>query len=389
MPVTRWVRPFLASLPLLAMVPSLEAQGWNLDLQVGRLRAALDPAGPLTEHGALGLRFERSSSAFRLATGAPVSNARPIWGSFAAWQRLAIHHNGLLAGFDLTGNALLLQRGEPGTLGTPGLLDPGTDATAPPGGHAIAGQVLPLLGYDGERLKLTARAGLSYYNAAFGGASRSRTVGLGDLLLWCQPVRAIALAPSLRHFRTSGERSTFAGLTAAVSSGTAGAWASAGQWLTAPTGTPVSWALGASWKPHRLVTVLASARRDPFDPLYQGPSQTSWTAGLSIPLGGAPRAAKPPVPDRYRHGVATVRLPVSAAPGTERLAIAGDFNGWKPAPMERNGESWIYRIAVAPGLYHYAFVDSRGTWFVPEGVPGRRDDGMGGSVAVLVVEPER
>ncbi|HEY8485417.1 MAG TPA: hypothetical protein VIL13_12465 [Longimicrobiales bacterium] len=42
-------------------------------------------------------------------------------------------------------------------------------------------------------------------------------------------------------------------------------------------------------------------------------------------------------------------------------------------------------MKVAPGVYHYAFVTADGKWFVPESVPGRKDDGMGGHVAVLVV----
>ena len=55
--------------------------------------------------------------------------------------------------------------------------------------------------------------------------------------------------------------------------------------------------------------------------------------------------------------------------------------------MEREGGRWIWRARLAPGTYHYAFVAEDGTWFVPESVPGRRDDGMGGHVAVLVVAP--
>jgi len=49
---------------------------------------------------------------------------------------------------------------------------------------------------------------------------------------------------------------------------------------------------------------------------------------------------------------------------------------------------WIHRVALEPGVYNYAFVDEAGTWFVPEDTPGRRSDGMGGWVAVLVVEGE-
>jgi hypothetical protein len=36
-------------------------------------------------------------------------------------------------------------------------------------------------------------------------------------------------------------------------------------------------------------------------------------------------------------------------------------------------------------VYHYAFRSADGEWFVPASMAGRRDDGMGGHVAMLVV----
>jgi hypothetical protein len=78
-----------------------------------------------------------------------------------------------------------------------------------------------------------------------------------------------------------------------------------------------------------------------------------------------------------------IGIPAGAAKGTP--SIAGDFNGWTPEPMRREGSRWVWTGVLAPGVYHYAFVAADGTWFVPESVPGRQDDGMGGHVAVLVV----
>jgi hypothetical protein len=293
----------------------------------------------------------------------------------------------LIAGLDLSGNGLLIQDGTP-RVGVPGLLDPGGTVT-PPGGHALAGQALPLLGFESKRFQAQARAGISYYTGQFGTESRSRTVGLADVQLWFQPVRGFALAPTLRHFEADQERSTFAAVTAALSQGRIGVWGTVGEWLTAPSGTPMSWAAGGSLKIYRHLLVTASARRDPFDPLYHGPAQTSWNAGFSIPFGRTREAIPAPVPARYAGGVATIRLPAAAVPRAEQLRVAGDFNGWKAAPMTRRGNAWEFTIAVSPGIYHYAFVDSNGKWFVPVSVPGRRDDGMGGYVAVLVVERGR
>jgi hypothetical protein len=36
-------------------------------------------------------------------------------------------------------------------------------------------------------------------------------------------------------------------------------------------------------------------------------------------------------------------------------------------------------------VYHYAFRSHTGQWFVPASVAGRRDDGFGGHIAILVV----
>ena len=54
--------------------------------------------------------------------------------------------------------------------------------------------------------------------------------------------------------------------------------------------------------------------------------------------------------------------------------------------MQRAGSDWTYSVAIQPGVYNYAFVDAQGEWFVPENHPGRKSDGMGGHVAVLVVQ---
>jgi hypothetical protein len=53
--------------------------------------------------------------------------------------------------------------------------------------------------------------------------------------------------------------------------------------------------------------------------------------------------------------------------------------------MQRRGDAWVYSVTLEPGTYNYAFVDAQGEWFVPEKHPGRKSDGMGGVVAVLVV----
>ena len=73
------------------------------------------------------------------------------------------------------------------------------------------------------------------------------------------------------------------------------------------------------------------------------------------------------------------------SPSAGAVSIAGDFNNWQLVPMQREGDEWIVRLPLSPGAYHYAFRAANGDWFVPPSTPGRRDDGMGGFVAMLVV----
>ena len=67
------------------------------------------------------------------------------------------------------------------------------------------------------------------------------------------------------------------------------------------------------------------------------------------------------------------------------VSIAGDFNNWQPAAMQREGSDWVARLPLSAGVYHYAFRTAGGEWFVPPSTPGRRPDGMGGFHALLVV----
>jgi hypothetical protein len=141
--------------------------------------------------------------------------------------------------------------------------------------------------------------------------------------------------------------------------------------------------VGGSLNLHPRVALRVDARRDSYDPLYLRAPQTVWSFGVSIPLGRSARVALP-VPAVYADGRATIRLPLSEA---ERApSVAGDFNGWQPAPMQHTRDGWAYSVSLPPGVYHYAFVSEGGEWFVPESVAGRKDDGMGGHVAVLVVQ---
>lgn len=389
------MRPHLSReirLAIVAMVittPSLSAQDWHVSAQAGRIRSVLDPSAAMSESFAVGLRFDDPDAGLRVSAGIPRTSSDALWSSMGGWKRFAPRFGGFRAGVDIAGNAFLTMDRSRSAVPLPGPLDPpGPPGTPEPtladrAGHALAGQALPLVGYEGARWQVHGRAGLSRYAAEFGGQQLDRSVRLADLQLTLMPASSVALVPSVQRFRSGGEPTfTYAGVSAIVASGVGMAWGSIGQWSgDDDIGRP--WSAGARLRLHSILSLEAGARHDAFDPLYLQPAQTSWSMGLSMRLGGRSRSVRPPVPAAYAGGRATIRLPVSAS--KTQPSIAGDFNAWKPAPMQRTGDHWSYVVAVAPGVYNYAFVTTAGEWFVPESVAGRKSDGMGGHVAVLVV----
>lgn len=378
------LRCVVVALAMAATTTWLPAQEWSLSLQAGRIRSALDPAAEATQNVAAGLRYDDSQAGLRLSAGVPTEARQALWGSVGAWRRVAVTHRGAVVGLDLGANAFATADRSirsSGPIFNP--LDPPPTPATDRSGHALAGQVLPVVGYEGARFQVHARAGVSRYTVSLGGQRGARTVRLGDLQATLHPTTQWAVIPVVRRYVAAGEKATtYAGASSVMAFSSGSLWGSIGQW-SAGAGDGMPWAAGVRLRLHDLLALEGSARRDTHDPLYLQPAQTSWSVGVSVPLGRRRASAAAPVPAAYVNGHATVRLPVSESPAPP--SIAGDFNEWKPAPMQRAGEHWTYTVALAPGVYHYAFVNDAGEWFVPERVPGRRSDGMGGHVAVLVV----
>jgi hypothetical protein len=109
-------------------------------------------------------------------------------------------------------------------------------------------------------------------------------------------------------------------------------------------------------------------------------------AGLRVDLG---RPAPTPTPagptvivERESDGVFLLTLR-----GNGRLpaAIAGDWNGWEPQPLQPlGGGLWRVRVMAAPGLHRFILLDPEGNAFVPDGVPTEPDE-FGTLTGVLVV----
>jgi len=297
-----------------------------------------------------------------------------------------------LAGLDASGSAFAFQVTRHVTGSVPAPLDPFGAApsvvAATSSGRALAGELLPVVAFSAGALRLQARSGISYYGTSSHDARRDRVVGVSDAQLSFQPATGLALVPVLRHYAPHDEGdATFAGLSAIAATGPLKVSGSVGRWMKAPAAMGAdksAWSAAGELKLAGRASMSATAQHDGVDPLYLSPALTSWSVGVSILIGARPKAPAVPVAARYENGVATIRLPSKLFASPPQ--VAGDFNNWTPVAMERDGETWRYSVAARPGVYNYAFVASDGTWYVPDGVPGRKDDGMGGHVAVLVVQ---
>jgi hypothetical protein len=76
-----------------------------------------------------------------------------------------------------------------------------------------------------------------------------------------------------------------------------------------------------------------------------------------------------------------------AAPGAHQVAVAGDFNGWRPdaTPLERGPDGvWQTHVPLAAGNWSYSFVVD-GRWVEDPLADTWRADGFGGRNAVVRV----
>ena len=118
---------------------------------------------------------------------------------------------------------------------------------------------------------------------------------------------------------------------------------------------------------------------------YQGFPRTAFVT-VGVRLVGARRAVRavpplaPLVPDRRGDSI-VVRFRFT---GARAVAIAGDWNEWRPVPLVAVGdEVWERALLVAPGTHRFNLLVD-GEWVVPHGVATLADE-LGGLVALLVV----
>jgi hypothetical protein len=349
----------------------LPGQGWTADLHAGQASWETAPVASRSTHAILGLRYASQRRHVHTALAAPLASGDPTWGVASLSQRMAARRGRLEWGVD----ASALVHGQQ---------DPAVDGFA----WGVRGEVLPLVGWSMGPLVVEGRSGASLYRGDVGGTEWSRTLHLSDLRLLLPLADASRVGGEVRHLRASEEAYTFLGGTLSLAGNRGAAWGSVGSWISGLSAAEpaASWGVGASLGVTAATALWTSVRREPFDPLYLGAPRTSWGVGVSHRLGtsGSGSSGTAVVP-RHRSGT-LVRIPLGEA--SHPPYVAGDFSGWSPVPMHRNGLWWEATLDLAPGLHHLAFQRADGSWFVPEGMPNRRSDGMGGWVAVVLIPGE-
>lgn len=367
-------RPGWLAVPALLVLLTGRAagQGWVVDASAGGAEHEPVAAEIDTRSAILGLRYE-SVPWLYLAAGAPLDSEGAPWGAAGLGGRLQTRRAAFDVGADLAGHAFAYR-------------DVVLDAL---GGGGTA-EILPFVGFTRGSARVELSSGLLHYRSSFDGQTvLQRTLHHSSALVSYHPLAGLRLTGDARLVRAEEGDYPYTGAGAELSLSRGVLWGHFGRWLSDDMTTPV-WSVGASAAVTDRVRLRASYEQESEDPLYWNLPRRSWNIGVSHLLGR--RAALPsplPVAARVVDGGVTIRLPLAEADAPP--SVGGDFNGWTPAPMTRSADAWTLTLPLEPGVYRYAFQRADGSWFVPESVPNRVDDGFGGHSAVLVVpaSPER
>jgi hypothetical protein len=381
----------VAAVAALVIVSSPRAawpQEWRASARVGRVTYEGAPTGASDGSSAvLGLDRTGTRDWFGASAAIPLGDD-PFWAVLGGWKRLSTRGSaGLL--LDLTGRGFI-QRHNTTTTGspapTPGPLpfpaQPSTPRQSDQSGQGVGTELMAGAFTGSSTLRIESRAGVAAQSSRLGDARQERTLPTGDarLSLIFAP---LTLQAESRAWLDDTTTHAYLGATLQYARGPLQLWGSLGGWAAGGINR-TAWSAGIGTALAPGVELQFGGRGNTYDPLYHSATETSIWGGLSLRLGGGgSRMVAAPVPARGQDGRAVISLSARATRSVP--AIAGDFTGWKPVPMQREGSRWTYTAKLKPGVYHYSFVAEDGTWFVPQSQPGRQSDGMGGYVAVLVV----
>jgi len=342
------------------------AQGLSVDMSAGRI--VYDPVSVNlgTNNAMATLRYDALRGTWVYTTvAAPLRDGDPVWGAFGGGGRFiqsGATDRPIFVGADLDAHGFVFR-----------------DTVALLNGTGGALEAIPFASVAAGPGRIEARGGWRGQTLSFASETERRGVVEGGArAIYGLQVR---LQGDLKWVHSAEGTYPFVGGSVIYGGLPVQVWAQTGKWLSDQLNA-VAWGVGVGVGLGTRATLWAAARQETPDPLYWNALRRTWSVGVTRRLGrSAPALLEAPRADA--NGV-LIRIPVSDAPG-DALFIAGDFNQWMPTPMQRDGREWTIRLPLAKGVYHYAFRSTRGDWFVPASVPSRRDDGMGGQVALLVV----
>jgi hypothetical protein len=341
---------------------SAHGQEWRGELFASQHSYA--PSGAFAPEASVGGALVQSSPLhrLRLAAGRTVGEEGLAWGGLSLLARPELRVARQALRWELEGTAYGFSGGPETGRGQGALGRTGPGATLDLGGISL--EMAALVGVHVMRWQteawtrtapeLRGRLGLS--------PGPGLTAGLS--------ARALQ-APEGIHAFTGGE--------AVWQGGPAGVWARAGRWSGESADVDAgagAWLRASGGTEVHLGYHLAAP-----DPLLLDPGRRGWTLSLSHPVGA--RTAPPHVPLVHSPGMVTFRLDTDEVRG--RPYLLGDFTGWQPIPMRREGRSWTVDVEVGAGVHLFVFRTENGQIFLPRSVSARRPDGMGGENGVLVI----
>lgn len=355
---------------LLALVGTpvaADAQVWSLDVSGGRTVYEPVPVGATANNLVGSVRYDARRGQWVYATAAaPLDNAATFWdgvGTGGSFSRPMSHLSYFSLGADLDAHGFMFR-----------------DATVQQSGSGVIVEGIPFARVSRHGASIDVRGGWRGHTLSFAGATDKRAVF--ETGIRAAYDGAVGARGEVRWVHAAEGVFPFIGTSVAyANSSPLVVWASAGKWL-GDVLTNSSWGVGASVALGDRSSIWAAAQQDAPDPLYWNAQRRSWSVGVTrrftrLPTPIAPVSAAQP-------GGVVIHIRAADAPAGD-IFIAGSFNNWQPQPMHREGDEWIVRLPLAPGVYQYSFRSSTGEWFVPAATPGRRDDGMGGHEAILVV----
>ena len=351
------------------------AQSRTLDVSIGRI--ALDRVAAPPETSDLLGRPSNLVVSVRQTTArgswlygsasTPFSDEALRWGAAGAGGRFMLPDQArhrVSAGVDLATHGYVFRDALADATGTGGVLEGFAVATVAAG-----------------RARMDLRGGWRGQTLSLAGTTRRRGVVEGGGRVSIEgPLRLQAEA---RWVRADEEVYPFAGVSVVYGRSPVALWVQGGRWFGEDEIDGVTWTAGVGRTLGRRASFWLNVRQEAVDPLYRNAARRTWSVGVTRQLGAGRRpSVQRSLPDT--DGAVVIRVALADAP-TSELSIAGSFNKWQPQPMQREGQAWVVRLTLAPGVYDYAFRAADGVWFVPASVASRRDDGMGGHVALLVV----